>query len=376
MYINLPNFNFDIFHNIRIFLIYKYPDIIEKNIQSNLQMCKINKQLKTIPTYSNIFNLFDLKYYINQLAIKFNVHNNELYKTSSHELYYYYCECIQHPIFRNLFFTNRYEVLNITKKNIPLMNIFKNLYPKTHFVESNNIFTSFHETCTINHFINCCSTYVNYFNFVVIDLDYNELEKYSIDEVIIIYFCYLLNILATNGSCIINFYFSKNMSYKPLTFELFALLSNSFQYVSLLTPQCSSMYEPQFYFLCRNLQKSFYKTKYMNTSLSLFQNIIYKPENKEVYSILHLTIPLFYKNKLLDLFNQFLYEYTECLQQIYNFHIHYDRNKLDTQSKKRILKAKQWINNYSVVHKHNSLQSQEINQILYDIINVIELCYE
>ena len=168
------------------------------------------------------------------------------------------------------------------------------------------------------------------------------------------------------------------MTHKVLTLELFTLLSNCFQYVSILNPQCSSSYQPHFYLLCRNLQKSFYKSKYMNISLSLYQNILYKPIDKEVYSILQLTIPLFYKNKLNDLINQFLYDYVETLQQIYNFHIHYDKNKIDLQCKKRILKAKQWIHNFSVVHHQtcNSLQIQEINQILCDIINVIELCNE
>lgn len=379
MYINLPKLNFDIFNNIRVFLLYRYPDIIEKDIQINEQSNKITNKLNSMNVNKTILDLFDLKQYVNQLAMKFNVPNNHLYKTNTPELYYYYCECLQHAIFKNSFMQNTYSVLKITNKSIPLINILNKLYPMSTFIEESNIGVEcFKDVCSINNFIQCSSNYVNSFNFIVIDLEYEVNPMYSVEETILMYFCYVLNILASNGSCIINFYFYKNMTHKVLTIELLTLLSNCFQYVSILNPQCSSSYQPHFYLLCRNLQKSFYKSKYMNISLSLYQNILYKPIDKEVYSILQLTIPLFYKNKLNDLINQFLYDYVETLQQIYNFHIHYDKNKIDLQCKKRILKAKQWIHNFSVVHHQtcNSLQVQEINQILCDIINVIELCNE
>lgn len=383
MYINLPKMNFDIFNNIRIFLLYKYKDVIHNTPYFiNSQIINLTNKLNIIHKHFAIFNLFNLESFIEQLCLKYNTHNNILYQTSSHKLYYYYCECLQHNIFQNLFLPNKtYSILCMTNHEqiIPINHVLQILYPKTIFQDnSNNFYNNFQQITNIQHFIEYCNNFTNVYNFMIIDLNIESQTKFSMEEIILLYFCYLVNILSTNGSCIIRLPFPKNMLCKRITLELLCFIGNCFQNVILLNPLCSKHFEPEFYLLCRNFQKTFYRTKYMNLSLSLFQNILYKPQDKHVFSFLNFTIPLFYQCKLNDLLNQFLYEYIECLQQIYNYHIHYDKSKLDLQSKKRVLKAKQWINNYSIVHKYtkNSLQKQEIEQIIHDIVNVIDLCGE
>lgn len=381
MYINLPKINFDIFNYIRIFLMYKYKDVVCKTPHfENSQIINLSNKLNLTNKIYSIYNLFNLETFIDQICLKYNTHNNILYQTSSHKLYYYYCECLHHNIFQNLFMPNKtYSILCMTNHDqiIPLKHMSQILYPETTFNDISSDFqNNFHEMTNIQNFIDYCNNFTNMYNFIIIDLNIESQSKFSMEEMILLYFCYLVNILSTNGSCIIRLPFPKTMLCKRITLELLCFIGNCFQYVVLLKPVCSKYFEPEFYLLCRNFQKTFYRTKYMNLSLSLFQNIVYKPEEKNVYSFLNFTIPLFYQCKLNDLLNQFLYEYVECLQQIYNYHIHFDKSKLDLQTKKRVLKSKQWINNYSVIHKYtnNTLQKQEIEQILYDIVNVIQLC--
>ena len=382
MYLNLPKMNFDVFNNIRIFLMYKYTDMMHKTPYFvNAQIINLSNKLDLTRKNYSIYNLFNLESFIDQVAVKYNTNNTKLYQTIHHKFYYFYCEFLHHQIFNMLFLNNKtYSILCMTNhdKNIPFKHILDTLYPTSTFKESCYFQNNFSEISIINNFIQYCNAFTNAYHFIIIDLDIKAQSRYSMEELILLYFCYLVNILSSNGSCIIRLPFPKTMLCKRITLELLCFIGNCFQHVVLLNPLCSKHFEPEFYLLCRNFQKTFYRAKYMNLSLSLFQNIIYKPEGKNVYSFLNFTIPLFYQCKLNDLLNQFLYEYIECLQQIYNYHIHFDKNKLDLQCKKRVLRAKHWINSYSVIHKHgnNSLQKQEIQQLLHDIVNVIELCYD
>ena len=73
MYINLPKMNFDIFNNIRIFLMYKYKDVIHKTPYFvNSQIINLYNKLNKICKYNTIYNLFNLEFFIDQIALKFN----------------------------------------------------------------------------------------------------------------------------------------------------------------------------------------------------------------------------------------------------------------------------------------------------------------
>ena len=289
MYINLPKMNFDIFNNIRIFLMYKYKDVIHKTPYFvNSQIINLYNKLNKICKYNTIYNLFNLEFFIDQIALKFNTQNSELYQTTSHTLYYYYCECLHHNIFQNVFMSDKsYTILCMTnhEKIIPMAHILRILYPNTHFEDKSQDFqNNFNNITSINNFIHYCNNFTNTYNMIIIDLDVKDNHNYCMEELILLYFCYLVNILATNGSCIIRLPFPKTMICKRITLELLCFISNCFQTVILLNPLCSKHFEPEFYLLCRHFQKTFYRNKYINLSLSLFQNIVYKPVDKYVFS--------------------------------------------------------------------------------------------
>ena len=385
MYINLPKINFDIFNYLRIFPIYHDKD--EKvNIVTNdsILISKLLHKLNLIKHNYKIYELFYLKEYIKSIITKYNTYSYLLMDEKSQNLYYYYCECFQHPIFTNLFLPKKqYNILTISNSltTIPYYNILNILYPSTDFTDHSyeNFPIDFKEINTIDYFLKYCNNYYCNYNFIVLDLDFRKKDNIlQNEELILVYFSYIINILATNGSCIIKMEFSQFADYNTTTFELLSLIISSFQHVSMFTPICCKSFDPSYYLLCRNFQKTFYKSKYINLSLSLFQNIIFKNKNQKILSFLNFTIPLYYKNKLNDLIMQFIYELVETLQQIYNYHINFDQNKIDMQHKKRIYRAKQWINNYSIIHKYtiNTIQNEEVMQVLNDIINVIELCNE
>ena len=369
----LPKIHIDIFNNLRTFFVFQNRfnfSLLESNhttlIESALTSLKHNEQ---------IYNLFHLVYFVKYLISR---SSDSIY--SIH--YFNYCEILQHPTLINSFdeFRN-YNVLVINNTNItnslkePLEAILKSLYPKSHFNISNQFNTSIDRITDIHSFINYCNLHNNYYDFVILDAQ-TKCQSFNHDEQLLIYFCYIMNILKSNGSCIIKFETPKHPTDKLIKFEILSLLSNAFQEVTLINPTCDKTYNPSYYLLCKSIQKTFYRQKYMNLSLSLYQNIIFKDTNKRVYSFLSCLIPLYYRNKVNDILNQIIFEYLDCLQQIYNYHIHFDKTKIDQQLKKRMLKAKHWITNYSVVHKnaYQSLQCEEIKQVMIEMINVLEIC--
>ena len=83
-----------------------------------------------------------------------------------------------------------------SRTNNTINHVLQILYPKAIFQDnSNNFYNNFQQITNIQHFIEYCNNFTNVYNFMIIDLNIESQTNFSMEEMILLYFCYLVNML-------------------------------------------------------------------------------------------------------------------------------------------------------------------------------------
>ena len=450
MYSQLPYIYIDLPNNIRTFLnyttydnLYKQNDIIVfyiDRIISSIELLnnKGNQVKVCMPDFIRNALAKSLKKY-NQTCDTFLFGKDTYTKSGQTSLqqiqqYFEYSELIQNDIFGDCFtkhirsLNNQnvrkkvvYCVMRNHEKNLQIDKILNKCFPGVQLNKiCNHIDFDQMNLVDPNVFLHIASSYKDTYDFIVLDIEYAlndfktgmtydnsqnnvSMPQFSNEEHLLLYLCFILNILRRKGSCILKIPCPLLSS---LQSEICAICSSVFEHVILNTPLCHDVANNTYYLLCYGYKRNHIEHRIFDLTHSIYNNIIFKPNGKYINSLLRVNIPLYYQTRLNEVFVCFLYKYLDTLTLHYNMNTSTSLQRVESFNRKNVMKANQWLNNYifnqreerekhinftshtnndynednMVIHKRGKdvcateNDRSEIRTILDEVINIVDVC--
>ena len=343
MYLLLPKLNKSLSQLLRTFLNYTYAQ--PRQLNERYMNVRIRSIQNITTTHKHQLHLFSRGYLLNNPNIYFTL--DQVYQPSC----FVYIELFNNHSLRTQIHCKPISWTCVGDKYLDIQNAFNVIdssINQTYINTPLNV-SSFDTITTTEYFLSFYNdTVANYaMNLVLIDIDFtntDKFERYSQEEVLLIYICYSVVRLCKDGNLVIKL---PSEHFTELMCEITMLMSSLFQQTYIIHLNCDSGVEPTYFLICKSFQYT-QDGVIFKEMIGLFQNICHKPDDKYVSSILNQNMPLYYRTKIDDILINMISEHIDVLCNFHNYVLNKQHSKESLIRGKQLNHTLKWLDMYNI----------------------------